>query len=306
VFIKSFFSIFFLLLFLAQQAAPGFSSPNQASYLANNDVIIIFDQKLEKTAVEILKYFPKLKTELEGTLGWKLSYRPQINLYQDNTVFQRTVKNPYIVAYALPSQGLMVIDYSKMNRSPFKVETTIKHELCHLILHGSIQDSLLPRWLDEGIAQWVCGGIAEVVIQGEEDLLDSAVLSGRLIPMESLRKRFPDDEYSFLLSYAQSKSMVEFIINGYGEKGLKDLLDRLKKGYPIDVAVSDLFSLSLFELENQWKAHLKRQAVWLTYFIHHLYEFLFLLGGLLLVFGFIKIWLRKRSMIDEYSHHSEE
>lgn len=241
-----------------------------------------------------------MKLELEQKIGWGISYRPRIILYKDSTAFQRTVNNPYILAYAAPADKLMVIDNSKMNINPFKIETTIKHELCHLILHEHIQKAILPRWLDEGIAQWVCGGIDEVIFRERGSLLDSAVLSGRFIPLRSLHEKFPSDEKSFLLAYEQSKSTAEFIIKKYGEEGLRNLLNRLKNGHPVEEAILSEFSVSFPDFEAEWKNHLKKQAIWLTYLISHLYEFLFILGGLLLCYGFIKIWLKKRSMRDEY------
>jgi len=290
-----FLSLLSILLTLTQ---PVF--PQQPEYLEDNEVIIIFDHQLKKIAEEIQKFYPHIQLEIKEKIGWKLSYRPRIILLKDSTAFQRAVSNPYIIAYALPANELMVIDNSKMNINPFKLETTIKHELCHLTLHEYIQAVNLPRWLDEGIAQWVCGGIDEVIFRERGSLLDSAVLSGRFIPLRSLRADFPIDQNSFILAYEQSKNIVEYIIKEYGEQGLQNLLMCLKNGHPIEEAINDEFAVSFPAFEAEWRNRLHKQTVWLTYFINHLYELLFILGGLLLCFGFIKVWLKKRSLKDEY------
>lgn len=289
------------LSFLPILALPHPSFSQQPGYFEDNEVIIVFDYQLKKMAEEIPKFYPRIKRELEKKIGWGISYQPRIIIYRDSAAFQHTVNNPYILAYAAPDNRLMVIDNSKMNIDPFKLETTIKHELCHLILHEHIQKPNLPRWVDEGIAQWVCGGIDEVIFQDRGSLLDSAVLSGHFIPLRSLQDRFPRDKSSFFLAYEQSKSAVEFMIKKYGEEGLRNLLQRLKNGYPIEDALDNEFGISFPDFEAEWRNHLKKQAIWLTYFISHLYELLFILGGLLLCYGFIKIWLKKRSLIDEYS-----
>jgi hypothetical protein len=292
-------TLFISLLSLSTLIHPAFSQ--QLGYVENNDVILVFDYRLKKMAEEIQKFYPQVKHELEEKIGWRISYQPRIIIYRDNRDFQRTVNNPYILAYAVPAKRLMVIDNSKMNIDPFKLETTIKHELCHLILHEHIQKPNLPRWVDEGIAQWVSGGIGEVIFQDRGSLLDSAILSGRFIPLRSLQYRFPSQKRPLLLAYEQSRSAVDFMIKKYGEEGLRNLLQRLKNGHPIEVALHDEFGTSFPDFEAEWKDHLRKKAVWLTYIISHLYELLFILGGLLLCYGFIKIWLKKRSMMDEYS-----
>ncbi len=297
---KSFILITLLLSLLSLLALPHLSFSQQPGYVEDNEVIIVFDDRLKKIAEEIHKIYPQIKLEIEEKIGWGISYRPQIVLYRDSAVFQRTVNNPYILAYAAPANKLMVIDNSKMNVNPFRIETTIKHELCHLILHNHIQANNLPRWVDEGIAQWVCGGIDEVIFQERGALLDSAVLSGSLIPLKSLQVKFPSDKKSFLLAYEQSKNIIEFIIKRHGAEGLRNLLHSLKKGHSIEETIYYVFDISFPDFEAEWRNHLKKQAIWLTYFISHLYEMLFILGGLLLILGFIRIWLKKRSMNDDY------
>jgi hypothetical protein len=297
---RSFIRITFFLSLLPILALTQTVFPQQLGYLEDNKVIIVFDYQLKKIAEGIQKFYPQIQLEIKEKIAWKLSYRPRIILFKDSTAFQRAVNNPYIIAYALPANELMVIDNSKMNINPFNLETTIKHELCHLILHDHIQAVNLPRWLDEGIAQWVCGGIDEVIFRERGSLLDSAVLSGRFIPLRSLQANFPRDKNSLLLAYEQSKNIVEYIIKKYGEQGLQNLLERLKNGHPIEEAINDEFAISFPDLEAEWRNHLHKQAIWLTYLIDHLYELLFILGGILLCFGFIRVWLKKRSLKDEY------
>jgi hypothetical protein len=50
-----------------------------------------------------------------------------------------------------------------MKTYPFTLTVTLKHELCHLFLHYLIGGGELPRWFNEGIAQWTSGGIAELM-----------------------------------------------------------------------------------------------------------------------------------------------
>lgn len=74
-------------------------------------------------------------------------------LIKDGKTFHRIAKNSLIVAIAIPEQYLIVIDYSKVHIHPFTLEVTLKHDVCHLLLHHHIPGDNLPKWLDEGISQ---------------------------------------------------------------------------------------------------------------------------------------------------------
>jgi len=76
-----------------------------------------------------------------------------------------------IVALAIPAQNLILLDLSKMARHTFVLETTMKHELCHLLLHSYIHGTLLPKWLDEGVCQWASNGMAEIIMEPKSSSL---------------------------------------------------------------------------------------------------------------------------------------
>jgi hypothetical protein len=101
---------------------------------------------------------------LENTLEWTIDFKPTIVLVNDSEKFQEMTGNSLIVAYAVSQRNLIVIDHSKMNTKPFSLGSIIKHELCHLLLHDKISKVILPRWLDEGVSQWVSDGIAEIIM----------------------------------------------------------------------------------------------------------------------------------------------
>jgi len=286
-----FFSVVFLL-FIKNLCA------QQTSVLQQNGVTLLFDEPLRPAAEEAIKLYPVIKTELEKTLGWEVSFMPTIILISDKNTFQNMTGNDLIVAYALPDKDMMVIDYSRMNTDPFTLEATIEHELCHLILHKNIRHENLPRWLDEGVAQWVSGGLADIIID-QYSVLDDAILSNRYISLKVLAKGFPDNEKLLPLAYAESKSLIDYIIIEYGPGGVLELLDYLKDGEEIDSAILKSYSISFDELEKRWYAWLKKRATFVTFLINNLYEILFFLAALLLIYGFIKGLIKKKSYEEE-------
>jgi hypothetical protein len=95
--------------------------------------------------------FPHLKANLEREIGWDLNLIPSVLLMKNRKLFQRMAESPLTVAFAVPARNLIVIDYTRMLVRPFSLEITLKHELCHLLLHHHIRGHDFPRWLDEGV-----------------------------------------------------------------------------------------------------------------------------------------------------------
>ena len=272
------------------------------TFLQKKEVNIIFEDTLRVAAEEVTKIYPGLKTELEGIFGWKVNFKPTVMLIKDRKRFQRLAGSDLIVAFARPQKNLVVIDYSKMKTDPFSIELILKHELCHLLLHSHIKREKLPRWLGEGIAQWVSGGIAEIMRSQKRSVLDGAILSGKHISIRALAKRFPQDRRSLLLAYEESKSLIEYIIREYDKDGILMVLAHLKDGDEVDEAILKGLLISFDELEERWYNHLKKRITWYTYLINHLYEILFSLAALILIYGFVKVLMKKRA----YERYEEE
>jgi len=281
-----------LLFFITPLFAQEFSA------LQKNGVNILFVESLRPAADEAVELYPFIKVDLERTLLWKVNFIPTVILIRDNNTFQRMADNNLIVAYAVPDRDLMVIDYSRMKTDPFTLEATMKHELCHLLLHKNIQHENLPLWLDEGISQWVSGGLADIIMD-RYSVLDDAIFSNRYIRLKSLENGFPDDERRLSLAYAESKSLIDYIISEYRPDGVLSLLGYLKDGDGINSAMLKSYSISFDELEKRWYDRLKKRATFLTFLINNLYEILFSLAALLLIYGFIRGIIKRRSYEDE-------
>ena len=271
----------------------------KADTLRREAIIVKFDTPLQGAAEEVAEIYPTIKSEIENTFGWKLDFRPTVIITKNKGAFQKAGSSPLIVAYAVPRKNLIVIDYSKMHTHPFTVEITLKHELSHLLLHHHIRGNHLPKWLDEGLAQWASGGIAEIMTGEKHAALHQAALSNRLIPLSDLSRTFPEDEKGLLLAYEESKAMVEYIDGEFGSQGLLTVLRYLKEGEEIGLAVRKGLSISLDELELKWHRKIKKRMTWLTYISNNLYTFLFFTTGLVTIYGFIRLMQRKRAYKDE-------
>ena len=286
-----------LILFFLLIALPESLLATQA-VLQSEEVLVQFEKPLENAAKQVADIYPAVKAELENTFKWRLDFRPTVILIKDSKTFQKIVESSLIVAVAVPQKNLIVINNSKMNVHPFTLEITLKHELCHLMLHHHISEGNLPKWLNEGIAQWSSGGIAEIIMGESRDVLKQASLSGEFISLRELTDKFPEDERAVLLAYEESKSIVEYIIREFGASGLLQVLNHLKNGYDVDAAIFKGLSVPFYELENRWHDYLQKRTTWFTYFSNNLYNVLFFLAGMILTYGFIRFLLKKKAYKD--------
>lgn len=267
--------------------------------LGDGMVIVRFAGPLLSPAREVLRIYPSIREELLRDLGWRTSFRPEIVLLKDSVFFRRVAGSDLVTALAIPQKDLVVIDYSKMNVHPFTLETTLKHELCHLELHHHIPEGKLPRWLDEGICQWVTGGLSEIMTDGTRSILREATLSNRLVGIERLAERFPADGRDLLLAYEESRSIVEYIEKEFGASGVRRILEQMSRGDSQEDAVRKGLLISLDELERRWRLSLAENTSWFSYIGDNLYEILFLFAALITICGFFVILKKKRAYKDE-------
>jgi len=209
------------------------------------------------------------------------------------------VDSPLTVAFALPQEDLVVMDIAGMKAHPFGLRNTFKHELCHLLLHQNIPSDLIPRWLDEGIAQWVSDGAGDILLDRKRSMLSRVALRGYLIPLKSLSRGFPQDDRDLTLAYEESKDFIDHLIGLSGPAGLLRLLGYMKQGTDVEESLVRVYGSSLSALEREWQQSLRNRLTWLTYLSYHLYEILFLLAALMSIYGSIRIMIKKRRRMKE-------
>jgi hypothetical protein len=290
----------FILFFLLTVPLPLFAAPS--SVIETPGLVVVYDEGLEPAAQRVLSAYPSIKQALESMFQWPVNFQPSVVLINNQKKFRLLAGHELVVAYALPQKNVMVIDYSKMNTSPFTLQATVKHELCHLLLHHYIKSDNLPRWLDEGICQWISDGLADILMDTRRTRLPAAILSGNYFDLVKLAHRFPRDKNGLVLAYEQSKSVVEYMNRQYGPQGMRDLLGLLRQGVDIESAFEQQFAISFEKFEDQWRSHLKESISWFTYLSIHLYEILFVSAAVLTIMGFIRSLLRKRG----YEKNGEE
>jgi hypothetical protein len=290
--------IFLLGLFLYVHLLyvhPVAASPSMV--LQGDTVSVRYDEGQGAAAQEVLRLHGMAQAGLQRLIPWPISFHTTYVLVKDDGPegsLEQMAGTRRFVALAIPAQNLVLLDLSKMARHAFVFETTIKHELCHLLLHSHIHENLLPRWLDEGVCQWASNGMAEIIMEEKTSSLEEAVLARKFLPLESLAGRFPAEDRLLSLAYAESESVVKYIEREYGTEKFLTLLNALREGKPVSSGSQEVFGITLAELEEGWKRSLAIEHTWLTYFSIHIYEILFFAAALLAVTGCVKLIVRRK------------
>lgn len=133
------------------------------------------------------------------------------------------------------------------------------HELTHLVVHQATFSPYgqLPLWLDEGLAMYNEGELDPVL----RSYLEGAILDDELISVRSLCSPFSAYSEKVYLSYAQSYSLVEYLLNNYGQDKMLDLLALLKQGSTYDEALTEVYGFDVDGLDARWRATLTRPVV---------------------------------------------
>jgi hypothetical protein len=152
-----------------------------------------------------------------------------------------------IIAIGIPPSNL---DWGKR---------ALVHELTHLVVHQATFSPYgrLPLWLDEGLAMYNEGELDPIF----RSYLEEAISEDELISVRSLCSPFSAYSEKAYLSYAQSYSLVEYLLDNYGQDNMLDLLAILKQGSTYDEAMTEVYDFNMDGLDARWRATLTSHTI---------------------------------------------
>ncbi len=133
-------------------------------------------------------------------------------------------------------------------------ETAMAHELAHLVTYQMTFNpySDIPTWLNEGLSMYAEGPLDLTF----ESLLDKAISEDALISVQTISSNFPANAVEAELSYAESYSLVQFLIQHYGHEKMLSLLRVFKQGSTYDNALEEVYGFDTAGLDNLWRQSL--------------------------------------------------
>ena len=101
-------------------------------------------------------------------------------------------------------------------QTPVEEVRILRHEWAHLALHHHMGGLRIPRWFNEGYAEWSAGGW----LGGGGWKLRVSLASGGAPSLDSLGLRWPADRTPAEVSYLLSASVIEYLVESSGVEAL--------------------------------------------------------------------------------------
>lgn len=160
-------------------------------------------------------------------------------LYAPSWVGGQAFPDSNIVILGVPTDQL---DWGKSSEA---------HELTHVLV-GHLTFSCLsfmPTWLNEGIAVYGEGGPTP----DAQALFDQAKTDNKLPSLRSLIGQFSEESDRARLSYAEAYSVVNFMIQTYGQDKMIAFMKDLRDGQTVDEALQAAYGIDTDGLESAWR-----------------------------------------------------
>ncbi len=162
-----------------------------------------------------------------------------------------------------PGLNLILLLSSKAyKQGRLDLQKIMAHEITHFIIYNVTTDkgNNLPKWLHEGLAMYE----AREWNWHHSLVMAQISISRSFLPLSSLEKGFPGENKSAERAYAQSMSLISYIINKHGSKSLYMIIKNLIGGMQTEEAFEDALGISLKNFEIQWHKYLRRHYTWIS------------------------------------------
>lgn len=161
---------------------------------------------------------------------------------------------------ALPARSLMVLPSGEGRRllDP-EGRRTLRHEWAHLGLHQAVEGLRIPRWFDEGYAQWASGGWDA----GDSWRLRVLLAMGRAPELDSLTLAWPRERAEAETAYLLAASAVTYLVGESGARGVELLVERWREQASFETALRATFGVTSGQFEEHWRRHVRQRYGWL-------------------------------------------
>ena len=200
-------------------------------------------ERLADAAIESLEF-------MAPVIGVETKTPIVVTLYNNNSEMIGAIRSKSMTTsrelitegQAFHSQGVVLVLAGRRDIG------TVTHEITHILVGRATGSVQVPLWLNEGLAEY--GNMDKSISYIR--FLEWAMDTNRLLPFSHL-KNFPGDPNLILVAYGQSRSMVKFLLDNYGENKMVDLLSELKSGSIIEKSVKDIYGKDLIDIESDWR-----------------------------------------------------
>jgi hypothetical protein len=194
-----------------------------------------------------------------------------LKLAKDTGASPQKIISIYIYASAQDLQGSMIypnewtggVSFSQYNIITIGVdpsnvswgESAMVHELTHNVIAQVIFNPYddLPVWLNEGLAMYNQGPLTSQF----QNPLSKAIRDNQLLSVKMISSPFSAYSEKATLSYAESYTLVDYLIQKFGTAKISALFQSFKQGNTFDGAFQDVLGIDQNGLNQQWQPWVK-------------------------------------------------
>jgi hypothetical protein len=165
---------------------------------------------------------------------------------------------------AIPREGRMVLPaWSGSELHGSGAIRLLRHEWAHLALYRASGGHRAPRWFSEGYAEWAGGWD-----RARAWRLRVLLATGRAPPLDSLSLVWPAGRASAESAYLLSASVVEYLVESSGPRGLEALFGTWRERGDFETALRATYGLTSGQLEEDWRRWARDRYGWLYVLSH--------------------------------------
>lgn len=167
-------------------------------------------------------------------------------------------------AVAIPSLNRIVLPPGASERTRGQpLQRILRHEWAHLGLRQSLPGLRVPRWFDEGYAQWAAGWDRTQAWR-----LRVMVAGGRTAPLDSLSLAWPGDRAGAEVAYLLAATAIEYLVEASGERGLEVFLEVWRAEASFEGALRRVYGVTSGQLEEDWRRYVRNRYGWMYVLTH--------------------------------------
>jgi hypothetical protein len=212
---------------------------------------------IESVAEMAEKYYEEIARDLGYTryVGWTWEDRAKIYIY-DSTDDYVSSSHQASWSHGSASPQSKVIRTFPSAHGFF--DSTLPHELGHIIFREFVGlKAQVPLWFEEGVAMYQ----EKAKRWGANDLVKQALKDGRFISLKELSIHYPMGKMSaedVELFYAESASVVYYLIQELGEHRFVQFCRELQEGRPFEWSLESSYVRfnNLEDLNKAWLSYL--------------------------------------------------
>jgi tetratricopeptide (TPR) repeat protein len=231
-------------------------------YIHPKDKILISyaEGVLEKAYYEVgldIDYYPKVPIVVE-------IYPDLKSFTEASTLSENDIKTTGVVGICKFNR-IMILSPRLLPKG-FSWFDTLTHEYTHYLVFIKSQNKT-PVWIHEGIAKleekrWNDKD-SDVITPFYETLLALALRDNKLVSIEKMHPSFGklDTAYEAQLAFAQSGSMIEYLVNTWGNSAIVNLLDNLRKTGDYKLSIKMVTDKEFDSFYDSWVRYLKAKKL---------------------------------------------